>query len=122
MDKTKIRRLLLSAGLLILILLPHLRGIDKFATLDEPWWVISGSNYYYALTHGDFDSTIYDYHPAVTTTWVVTTAMLSYFPEYRGFGQGYYDVRKEHFELFLREHGKEAQDLLRISRLIQTAL
>jgi hypothetical protein len=122
MDKARFHRMLLLAGLLILIVLPHMRGIDKFATLDEPWWVISGSNYYYALTHGDFESTIYDYHPAVTTTWVVTAGMLSYFPEYRGFGQGYYDVRKEHFELFLREHGKETLDLLRTSRLIQTAL
>jgi hypothetical protein len=34
--------------------------------------VISGSNYI-TLTHREFDQTIYDYHPAVTTTWVVTT-------------------------------------------------
>jgi hypothetical protein len=108
------------AALLALAAPPHLIGIDKFATLDEPWWVISGSNYYYALTHGDFDQTIYDYHPAVTTTWVVTAGMLSYFPEYRGFGQGYYDVRKDNFDEFMREHGKPTLGLLRDSRIIQS--
>src|SRR5512143_988300 len=108
--------------LLALIVPPHLVGIDKFATIDEPWWVISGSNYYYALTHGDFANTVYDYHPAVTTTWVVTGGMLSVFPEYRGFGQGYFDVRKPNFDDFLHEHGKQTLDLLRVSRIIQSAL
>jgi len=119
MDKNK----WLQAFLLLVLIVPaHIIGIDKFITFDEPWWVISGSNYYYALTHGDFENTIYDYHPAVTTTWVVTAGMLSYFPEYRGLGQGYFDVRKPQFENFMREHGKEAIDLVRISRLIQTTL
>ena len=108
--------------LLALVAPPHLVGLDRFATIDEPWWVISGSNFYYAITHGDFGSTIYDYHPAVTTTWVVTGGMLATFPEYRGFGQGYFDVRKPNFDNFLREHGKETRDLLRNSRLIQSLL
>lgn len=108
--------------LLALVAPPHLVGIDKFATIDEPWWVISGSNYYYALTHGDFENTIYDYHPAVTTTWVVTGGMLTVFPEYRGFGQGYFDVRKPNFDEFLSEHGQKTLDLLRNSRVIQSVL
>jgi hypothetical protein len=110
-------------ALLVVLFLPiHLAGIDKVVTIDEPWWVISGSNYYYALTHRDFANTIYDYHPAVTTTWVVTAGMLSYFPEYRGFGQGYFDVRKPHFEEFLRDHGREAIELMRNSRWMQTGI
>ena len=84
-------RVLLFALLLILIVPSHLIGIDRATTIDEPWWVISGSNYYYALTNRDFANTLYDYHPAVTTTWMVTTGMVAYFPEYRGFGQGYFD-------------------------------
>jgi hypothetical protein len=114
---------LLAVLLFLSLVIPsHIIGIDKFATIDEPWWVISGSNYYYALTHGDYAGTVYDYHPAVTTTWVVTAGMLSYFPEYRGFGQGYFDVRKNHFDNFLLEHGKLTRDLLRNSRLVQSAL
>ena len=112
----------LALVLLVLITPVHIAGIDKFATLDEPWWVISGSNYYYALTHQDFEHTIYDYHPAVTTTWVVAAGMVSYFPSYRGLGQGYFDVRKPLFENFMREQGKDALPLVRNSRLIQVGL
>ncbi|MEW6404075.1 MAG: glycosyltransferase family 39 protein [Chloroflexota bacterium] len=122
MPQNKWSRLLIIFCLLALIIPSHVIGIDKFITYDEPWWIISGSNYYYALTHKDFASTMYDYHPAVTTTWMVTAGMLSYFPEYRGFGQGYFDVRKPHFEAFMRDHGKEVIGLVRNSRLIQIAL
>ena len=103
--------------LLALIIPSHVIGIDRVVTIDEPWWVISGSNYYYALTHQDFETTIYDYHPAVTTTWIVTAGMLSYFPKYRALEQGYFDVRKPKFEDFMRANGKEAMDLVRNSRL-----
>lgn len=122
MNKNKWNILCTILFLLVLIVPSHVIGIDKVVTIDEPWWVISGSNYYYALTHGDFENTLYDYHPAVTTTWIVTAGMLSYFPEYRGFGQGYFDVRKPKFEEFMRENGKEAIVLVRNSRLIQTTV
>jgi hypothetical protein len=111
------------AFLLLIVIAPsHIIQNDKTITIDEPWWVISGSNYYYALTHRDFANTRYDYHPAVTTTWMITAGMLSYFPEYRGLGQGYFDVRKPHYEEFFREQGKDILTLLRNSRLIQTAV
>ncbi|NOT04478.1 MAG: hypothetical protein HOP27_07740 [Anaerolineales bacterium] len=122
MDKNKWHGLILLLVLLALIIPSHVIGIDRVVTIDEPWWVISGSNYYYALTHQDFEITIYDYHPAVTTTWIVTAGMLSYFPKYRALEQGYFDVRKPKFEDFMRANGKEALDLVRNSRFIQTAL
>ncbi len=111
------------AFLLLIVVAPsHIVQNDQTITIDEPWWVISGSNYYYALTHRDFANTRYDYHPAVTTTWAITAGMLSYFPEYRGLGQGYFDVRKPNYEEFLREQGKDVLTLLRNSRFIQTAV
>jgi 4-amino-4-deoxy-L-arabinose transferase-like glycosyltransferase len=111
------------AFLLLVVITPsHIIQNDQTITIDEPWWLISGSNYYYALTHRDFENTRYDYHPAVTTTWMVTVGMLSYFPEYRGFGQGYFDVRKTHYEEFFREQSKDVLTLLRNSRLIQSAV
>jgi hypothetical protein len=119
---SKYSQLILLLMLLILIVPSHVIANDEVVTIDEPWWVISGSNYYYALTHRDFSNTIYDYHPAVTTTWVVTAGMLSYFPEYRAYGQGYFDVRKPHFEEFLRENGKQALPLVRNSRLFQSLI
>ncbi len=122
MNKNKWNIWLTILVLLAVIAPSHIMDIDRPVTVDEPWWVISGSNYYYALTHGDFANTLYDYHPAVTTTWIVTAGMLSYFPEYRGFGQGYFDVRKPKFEEFLHKNRKEAIDLVRNSRMIQTVL
>jgi hypothetical protein len=113
---------LLLLLLLALIIPARVAGVDQFATLDEPWWLISGSNFYYALTHREFTNTVYDYHPAVTTMWVVTAGMVSYFPEYRVFNQGYFDVRKPMFENFLREKGRDALPLIRNSRLVQVAL
>ncbi len=122
MQKIKLPLWLSILLLLALIVPSHLVGLDKFATIDEPWWVISGSNYYYALTHRDFANTIYDYHPAVTTTWVVTAGLLTVFPEYRGFGQGYFDVRKPNYDEFLQEHNVRTLDILRNSRIIQSLL
>lgn len=122
MQKIKLPLWLSILILLALIIPSHLIGLDKFATIDEPWWVISGSNYYYALTHRDFANTVYDYHPAVTTTWVVTAGMLSVFPEYRGFGQGYFDVRKPNYDEFLQEHDVRTLDVLRNGRIFQSLL
>jgi hypothetical protein len=68
MNKTKWNGLIMLLILFALIIPSHVIGIDRVVTIDEPWWVISGSNFYYALTHRDFENTIYDYHPAVTTT------------------------------------------------------
>jgi hypothetical protein len=90
--------------------------------VDEPRWVIRGANYYYALTHRDFENTLYEYHPGVTNMWIVATAMHFYFPEYRGMGQGYFDPLKPKFEEFMRQNGKEAIDLVHNSRLIQAGV
>lgn len=113
---------LLFLLLMVLIIPMHLTNLVRAVTIDEPWWVISGSNFYYALTHRDFENTVYDYHPAVTTTWMVTAGMLTYFPEYRALEQGYFDVRKPMFEEFMREQGKDVLELVRRSRLVQSSL
>src|SRR5574340_1141084 len=106
--------------LLALVVPSHVVGIDQFSDIDEPFWVINGSNYYYALTHKDFDNTVYEYHPGVTTTWVVAIGMLMVFPQYRGLGQGYFDPHKWHFEDFMRLQGQQPLDLVRASRLLQS--
>ncbi len=48
---------------------------------------------------------------------MVTAAMLSYFPEYRGLGQGYM-IKYRQFEDILTAHGKRPLELLWRSRLI----
>ena len=108
--------------LLALTLPSRLTRIEAAVNIDEPWWVISSSNFYYAVTRRDFENTYFEYHPGVTNMWVISTAMLAYFPEYRGFGQGFFDQRKPFYEEFLRENGKETIELVRYARTIQAGV
>ncbi len=109
-------------ALISLLLIPRLAGINLFATVDEPYWLTAGSDFYYALGQRDFANTVYDYHPAVTTMWIVAAAMLLYFPQYRGLGQGYFDVYKDSLEIFLLSHGRTPLGLMVVARIIQTLL
>ncbi len=115
-------RIVMLAALIALIAVPRLVGIGAFATIDEPYWLTAGSDFYYALGQRAFANTFYDYHPAVTTMWIVTTAMLVYFPQYRGLGQGYFDVYKDSLERFLLAHDHTPLGLLVAGRVIQTAV
>lgn len=111
------------ALLLLVVILPSwLIENDRVINVDEPRWIIRGANFYYAVTHGEFEKTIFEYHPGVTNMWIVGAAMHIYFPEYRGFGQGYFDPLKMKFEEFMREHGKEALDVVRVSRYLHAAV
>lgn len=115
-------KLWLALLLLALTLPSRLTNVDRAVNIDEPWWVISSANFYYAVTHRDFQDTYFEYHPGVTNMWIISTAMHIYFPEYRGFGQGYFDQRKPFFEEFMREHGRETLDLVRCARYIQAGV
>lgn len=111
------------AFLLLAITLPsRLINIDRAINIDEPWWVISGANFYYAVTHRNFADTYFEYHPGVTNTWIIAASLHFYFPEYRGFGQGYFDQRKPFFEEFMRDHGKKTIVLVRNARYIQAGV
>lgn len=121
-SQTKFESLWLALLLLALILPSWLINLVRVINVDEPRWVIRGSNYYYALTHRDFENTIYEYHPGVTNMWVIGTAMHFYFPEYRGFGQGYFDPLKPKFEEFMRENNKDVLELVRDARLIHAGV
>lgn len=109
-------------ALIAVLALPRLLGINLFATIDEPFWLTAGSNFYYALGQRDFENTIYDYHPAVTTMWIVAGAMWVYFPQYRGLGQGYFDVYKDSLDRFLLLHNHSPLGLLTVARLLQASL
>ena len=118
----KLRKHILILLLLGVVLAPRLPKLDSFVTIDEPFWLSVGANYYYALGQRELENTVYEYHPAVTTMSVVTAAFLAYFPEYRGFGQGYFDVDKNNFDPFLLEHGISPMHLLYLGRLFQIAV
>ncbi len=120
--KTRGGQIVLIAVLVALVAVPRLVGLGEFATIDEPYWLTAGSDFYYALGQRAFANTFYDYHPAVTTMWIVTAAMLIYFPQYRGFGQGYFDVYKDSLERFLLSHEHTPLGLLVTGRVIQAIL
>lgn len=101
------RKIWFAILLLALTLPSRLINIDRAINIDEPFWVISSSNFYYAVTHRDFENTYFEYHPGVTNMWIISSALHFYFPEYRGYGQGFFDTRKPKFEEFMRNHDKE---------------
>ena len=105
--------------LLAILLVASLRfiGLDRFATVDEPAWLLNSANFYYALGQRDFEKTVAEYQPAVTGMWITTAALLDYFPEYRGQGQGYF-TKIADFNQFLAAHGKQPLELLKRSRAI----
>lgn len=111
--------ILIYAALTIVFLMPRIPKIDSFVTLDEPSWLSQGANFYYALGQREFQNTVYEYQPAVTTMWIISSAMLAYFPEYRGFGQGYLDYENGQLDPFMVERGYDPLVLLEYSRLIQ---
>jgi 4-amino-4-deoxy-L-arabinose transferase-like glycosyltransferase len=117
------RKTIINIGIYItlagLFLLPRLSQIDSFVTLDEPSWLNQGANFYYALGQREFENTVYEYQPAVTTMWIISLGMLAYFPEYRGLGQGYLDYEKDHLDVFMYERGYDPLVLLTYSRVIQ---
>src|SRR5512133_1440209 len=115
----KFQKHLLALFLLAVTIIPRLVELNSFVAVDEPAWLTRGGNFYYAIAHREFQNTVYEYHPSVITMWYVASAMFVYFPEYRGLGQGYFDVDKDTFDPFLLEHGKLPLTLLYISRLFQ---
>jgi len=113
----KIHHVSLVFLLIAIIAIPRVLNLGSFVSLDEPFWLRAGINFYYALGQHDFENTIYEYHPAVTTLWVITAGMLTYFPEYRALEQGY--LKKTKLELFFSEHNKDFLQLLVNSRIVQ---
>ena len=105
--------------LILVFLAPRLPGIGSFVTLDEASWLSQGANFYYALGQREFENTVYEYQPAVTTMWIISAAMFLYFPEYRGFGQGYLDYEKGRLDPFMYQHGYDPLVLLEYARIIQ---
>lgn len=115
-----LREYALIAVLIAISAAPRFPGLGDFTSIDEPFWLRQSANFYYALGQRDFQNTLYEYHPAVTTMWIVTGGMLAYFPEYRSLGQGYLKPGK--VDSFLASHGRSMLGLLVASRFIQVVL
>lgn len=116
----KLKDIIIVAALIAISAVPRFAGLGHFTSIDEPFWLRQSGNFYYALGQREFQNTLYEYHPAVTTMWIITGGMLAYFPEYRALGQGYLKPGK--FDEFMIGHGKSMLELLIISRAIQVTL
>lgn len=119
MNQKRLTDVFIYILLTIIFLAPRLPKIDSFVTLDEPSWLSQGANFYYALGQRQFEKTVYEYQPAVTTMSIIALSMHIYFPEYRGLGQGYLDYEKPLLDPFMRENGKDPLVLLTYARTIQ---
>lgn len=122
MQRKNVSNILLYLVLTAVFLAPRLAKIDSFVTLDEPHWLSMGANFYYALGQREFENTVYEYQPAVTTMSIIAFAMFLYFPEYRGLGQGYLDYEKGLLDPFMVKHGYDPLTLLEYSRTIQVVV
>ena len=58
--------------LLVALALPRGLALDRLVTPDEVTWLTASSNFYLALSHGDFAHTYQLEHPGVTTLWAGT--------------------------------------------------
>jgi hypothetical protein len=90
-------------------------ALDRFVTTDETPWLMRGGNFYYALGQREFSKTRQTPDPAVTTMIVNATAFLIDYPQYRGFGEGYF---KEYinFDSFVQSKNINAHTILITAR------
>ena len=115
--KNQSKVIVLIVLMIAIVAIPRFVGLEKFTSIDEPFWLHQSANFYYALGQRQFENTIYAHHPAVTTMWIITAGMLIYFPQYRALGEGY--LKQGKFDLFLPAHDKDPLQLLLVSRAIQ---
>jgi len=100
-------------------LIPRIAGLDQYVITDEVPWLVRSANFYYALGQKDFSETYVAEHPGVITMWIEGLVYLFEFPQYRSFGQGYFDSDKySRFEEFITSQGVEPLDLLVKSRIL----
>ncbi|HTP01960.1 MAG TPA: glycosyltransferase family 39 protein [Anaerolineales bacterium] len=114
---SKAKEAVLILVLIALSAIPRFAGLGAFTSIDEPFWLRVSGNFYYALGQHQFQNTLYEYHPAVTTMWLIAAGLLAYFPAYRALGQGY--LRPGKFDEFMLAQGKSLLQLLVVSRAIQ---
>jgi 4-amino-4-deoxy-L-arabinose transferase-like glycosyltransferase len=117
------RQIVLVLVLILIIWLPRGFELDRYVATDEVAWLVRSANFYYALGQKDYAATYIKEHPGVVTMWAGTAAYMLDFPEYRGFGQGYFDADKYWmFEDFVASHGVDPHDVLVTTRVIMVII
>lgn len=102
--------------MILVVILPRFIGVSEFVQNDEPDWVRRGANFYFAMGQREFENTIQDYHPAITTLWAGAISTWFYFPEHRASGE-YFDWY-EAFERYIIHNGEDSLALLEGGRIV----
>jgi hypothetical protein len=118
MEKERRIEIVIVLCLIALILIPRLIGLDAFVSVDEPDWLKFGANFFRGISIGDFGSTVYDYHPGVTTMWIVTAGFLWGFRAYRAIAPEYF-WKGPQFDAFLADNGHPPLDMLWRARVVE---
>ena len=75
-------KLLGTAVLFCLILLPRLPGLSLAVSPDEPKWLTRSGNFYHALAHQNWAGTYQVEHPGVAVMYVGATTFLAQYPSF----------------------------------------
>ncbi|MGB0383683.1 MAG: phospholipid carrier-dependent glycosyltransferase [Ardenticatenaceae bacterium] len=110
------QRVMLLIIVALLIWLPRTLSLDHFATPDEPKWLMRSANFYYALTHGDFATTLQTEHPGVTIMWAGTAGYLWAYPEYAQQTSGPFKSSADDLAPFIRAQGRQPREVLAAGR------
>jgi hypothetical protein len=109
----------IELGLLALIIIamaiPRLAGLDRLVTIDEPYWMQGGANFYFALGQGDLAATYHDGHPGVTQLWEGAVGMWRVWPQYRIEAKEYYGNSRK-VNVLLLENGIDPLDVMVAAR------
>lgn len=66
-------------GLFLVALIPRVYDLDRFVTADEAKWVYRSAQFLAAFLAGDWAATSVNLTPAVTTTWLGSLGLASYY-------------------------------------------
>ncbi len=102
---------LLLPVVLLALWLPRGLALDRFATTDEPKWLMRSANFYHALSQQEWKYTFQREHPGVTVTWAGAAGFFWKFRNYMDVRPGQIE-RPGRLHLFLRNRNMESLDLL----------
>lgn len=85
-DKQSLQRnagAVLSLGLFLIALLPRVFGLGVFVTADEAKWIYRSAQFLGALLRWDLSGTMVNLTPGVTTTWLGSLGLATYYMLHR---------------------------------------
>jgi hypothetical protein len=115
---SKLGSLFALALIVICIALPRSLVLNRYATPDEPLWLMRSANFFEALVQGHFADTYQKVHPGVTTMWAGAIGYLLEFPDYVKYGPGQQANTIHLYRYLDKVNGPEPLDLLVAGRII----